>query len=592
MLRGLQVSRVLLGRLLLFTLLFAIFEGVGIGMMVPILEYVQFGDQAAAQSTWKSVFSWLKQLGVPQGAATILILLSISFSALVIRSVLHYFRDIDAQRLKTQSAAILRKSGIKAILQADRVFLAKHSSGRLLTSLMSEADRAAESVAARVVFTSSLVLTSAYVVLLFLLSVRLTLLSIPAFLLIGLLFGLQSRLTARRGARVSTVTNRLGSMVMDQLRGINRIKMRGCEQAATNTINRTIDTLAEALFSIERLRVLVDIGTFPILVLAAFSLLYVAVTILDMTLASLGIFMFVMVRLAPQVTLMNSLWSHIHGCTRSYHSLEELIGCARDHGESSQGSQQMVKLQREVRFAKVNFSYSSQQGQGSDFKLLDISFHLPHGAITALVGRSGSGKSTVAGLLTRFHDPASGAILWDERPVWNFDLASYRRHIALVPQEPYLFDVSLRENLNYGIHPPRTDAELMKILEEAGCLDFVSRLSGGLDSRHGEGGVTLSPGQRQRLAIAHALASDPDLLIMDEPTSALDAESDAVIQTLMSTWRGRLTILIIAHRFASIRHADNILVLDNGRLTAQGSHSQLLQTSVRYARLFTNQRID
>ncbi len=232
-----------------------------------------------------------------------------------------------------------------------------------------------------------------------------------------------------------------------------------------------------------------------------------------------------------------------------------------------------------VAFDNVSFSYDGKRAA-----VADANFSVSPGETVALVGSTGSGKSTTLGLLHRAFDPQSGRITIDGRDIKDVTLTSLRRNIAVVFQEPMLFARSIRENLLVG-RPDATDAELMAALERAQALEFIDRQTGGLDAIVGERGRSLSGGERQRLSIARALLKDPPLLILDEATSALDATTEKKLQVaLEEVMKGRTTF-VIAHRLATIRNADRILVFDRGRIVESGNFDQLVALGGRFAEL-------
>lgn len=221
--------------------------------------------------------------------------------------------------------------------------------------------------------------------------------------------------------------------------------------------------------------------------------------------------------------------------------------------------------------------------------LRDISFHSPAGTTTALVGPSGSGKSTLIGLVMAFHRPTSGRILVDGRDLAELRLRDFRRQLGVVMQDNFLFDGTIRENITYS-KPDATDEEVRSAGRIAHCDEFVSRFEKGYDTVVGERGVKLSGGQRQRVAIARAILADPRVLVLDEATSSLDSESEALIQDgLRSLRRGRTTF-VIAHRLSTIQSADQILVLDDGKIVERGTHRELLQAGGLYRRLYERQQ--
>ncbi len=230
----------------------------------------------------------------------------------------------------------------------------------------------------------------------------------------------------------------------------------------------------------------------------------------------------------------------------------------------------------EVRFDDVTFAYTAGQPT-----LQDVSFTARPGEVTALVGPSGAGKSTLVGLIARFYDPDTGRITLDGTDLRDLTLAGVRRHIAMVFQDPYLFSASIRENIAFG-REDATELEIVAAAHAACAWEFVERLPKGLDTPVGQRAIQLSEGQKQRLAVARALLRNPRILILDEPTSALDARSEHFLQAgLDNLMRGRTTF-VIAHRLATIRRADQILVLDQGCIVQRGSHPDLLSVPGLY----------
>ena len=232
-------------------------------------------------------------------------------------------------------------------------------------------------------------------------------------------------------------------------------------------------------------------------------------------------------------------------------------------------------------FDNVTFRYPAR---GERAALQAFSFEVRPGETVALVGPSGAGKSTVFRLALRFHDPQAGAVRFDGVDVARADLAALRRRIAVVPQEAVLFSDDVRANIAFG-RPEAGEAEVRRAAEAAGALSFIEALPQGFATALGERGVRLSGGQRQRIAIARALLADPALLLLDEATSALDAESERAVQAALERlMRGRTT-LVIAHRLATVRRADRIVVMDEGRVVASGTHAELAAGGGLYARL-------
>jgi ABC-type multidrug transport system fused ATPase/permease subunit len=241
------------------------------------------------------------------------------------------------------------------------------------------------------------------------------------------------------------------------------------------------------------------------------------------------------------------------------------------------------RIEGKVAFDDVHFRY------GDDDEVLhDIEFQIAPGQVVALVGPSGAGKTSIANLLCRFYDPTHGRVLVDGHDIRQVELRSLRRQVAVVLQDTFLFNASVRENVSYG-KPEASEEEVVTAAKTAYAHEFIQQLPEGYDTQIGERGVRLSGGQRQRLALARAILTDPRILILDEATSSVDAEAEYLIQqALEGVMRGR-TSLVIAHRLSTIREADKIIALHDGRIREIGDHEELLERGGLYSQLYQRQ---
>lgn len=249
--------------------------------------------------------------------------------------------------------------------------------------------------------------------------------------------------------------------------------------------------------------------------------------------------------------------------------------------EKDSGERVVEKVKGDVEVKDVTFTYSGKEKPA----LSHVSFSIPAGKTVALVGRSGSGKSTIANLFTRFYDVDSGQILLDGHDVRDYKLNNLRSHFALVSQNVHLFNDTIANNIAYAATEKYTREQIEHAAKLAYAMDFIENMDNGLDTMIGENGASLSGGQRQRIAIARALLRDAPVLILDEATSALDTESEKAIQSALDELQKDKTVLVIAHRLSTIEKADEILVIDDGEVVERGAHQALLEADGAYAQL-------
>ncbi|MEO6390296.1 MAG: ATP-binding cassette domain-containing protein, partial [Pyrinomonadaceae bacterium] len=282
--------------------------------------------------------------------------------------------------------------------------------------------------------------------------------------------------------------------------------------------------------------------------------------------------------------------------SRLQNSMEQALAAARhvwqvmdEHAETPEkpGAIALKPLRDRIEFKDVAFGY----GNETRSVLRGVSLEVPAGHLVALVGESGGGKSTLTKLIPRFHDPVSGAVLWDGTDLRDASVNSLREQIAIVTQETILFNDTVLNNLAYS-RPSATRAEIEEAARVAFAHDFILELPHGYDSIVGERGIFLSGGQRQRLAIARAVLADAPVLVLDEATSALDAESERLVQRALANLVKDRTTIVIAHRLSTVRRANQIIVLERGRIIETGTHTQLLARGGVYQRLYELQFAD
>jgi ATP-binding cassette subfamily B protein/subfamily B ATP-binding cassette protein MsbA len=279
--------------------------------------------------------------------------------------------------------------------------------------------------------------------------------------------------------------------------------------------------------------------------------------------------------------LLNPIWNLVNSFSELQRSLAamervfEVLAMPDDKPDIA-GAVDAPTVVQEIRFEQVGFSYREGHPVIQDFDVI-----VPEGSVVALVGRSGAGKTTVTDLVARFHDPTTGRIVVNGRDIRDYKLTSYRGLLALVQQEVFLFDGTVRENIAYGGHAA-SHAAVEDAARRANAHDFILSLPEGYDTIIGERGVKLSGGQRQRLAIARAILAAPQILIIDEATSNLDTESEQLIQEALAYLLAGRSTFVVAHRLSTVRRADLILVLEGGKIIERGTHEELMRVGGPY----------
>ena len=285
--------------------------------------------------------------------------------------------------------------------------------------------------------------------------------------------------------------------------------------------------------------------------------------------------MMAMLRPLKSLTNVNSQFQ------RGMAACQTLFGFLDLPTEEDKGKIEIKRAKGDVEFKNVSFTYEGKENPA----LNQVSFSIPKGKTVALVGRSGSGKSTIANLLTRFYNIDSGEILLDSVNVQDYTLANLREQCSIVSQQVHLFNDTIANNIAYAATDKFSREEIIQAAKAAHAMEFIEKLDDGLDTVIGENGASLSGGQRQRLAIARALLRNSPVLVLDEATSALDTESERAIQSALAELQKDKTVLVIAHRLSTIEKADEILVVDQGKIVERGSHSELMALDGAYKQL-------
>ena len=477
----------------------------------------------------------------------------------------------------------LREDAFNAVTERDMSFYDQYPTGKIVSRVLSDTQAFSETVRLTINLMSQLLLVILLIIYLFTVNVQMALIVLAIMPFISYT-ALKFRTIARR-----TVTNSrrqlaaVNAHIQESISGIGVAKSFRREQMIYDEFN----AVNQQLYQVERVNNFVFGSIFPILVTIA-GLGVAAVVWFGINLGQQGVltagewFLFIqgMGMVWFPLTSIASFWSQFQLGLAAGERVFALLDA--QPMVTQEADETVDDLRGAIRFENMDFWYKEGEPVLQNFSL-----DIRPGETLALVGHTGSGKSSIAKLINRFYEYQGGRLLIDGRDIRRFNLSSYRSKLGVVTQTPFLFDGAVMDNIRYG-RPDASDAEVIDIAHQVGRGDWLVSLQEGLDTPVGERGGSLSMGQRQLVAIARVLLQDPAIFILDEATASVDPLTETLIQEGLDTLLGSRTSIVIAHRLSTIQHADRIIVLDHGEIIESGAHEQLMAAAGHYASLYNS----
>ena len=561
----------------------ALLEGIGLSFILPIVEIVQTpGDPADEADGVMAVFvAVYLLLGIPFTLGFVVAGVS---AILAIRWTMTFLVRWLRDALVVDYTREIQSRAFDNALDAKVTYFDQEGSDDILNAIVTQAEYAGRTIRYVIDFIEQAFLTLMYLLVALILAPFLTLFALIFLGGLSVLFRHVLEPGYKLGDRVANANERIQESAQAGTQGIRDTKLFGLKSELYRDFLDAVDTFAESSIRLRRNEVAIDSFYNLLTAVSVFVLVYLAIVFADMSLGALGIFLFAMFRLGPKASSLNSKLYKIENNLPHLVRTQQFIDELEQNREPNEEHETLPEVVERVEFIDVRFTYEGQQ----DEALSGVSLSFEREEFIGIVGRSGAGKSTIVSLLGRIYEPDAGEIRANGRSIHRMDIDEWRSKIAVVQQNPFIFNDTLRYNLTIG-NRDVSQSRLEKVTRIAKVDEFFDQLSDGHDTQLGDDGIRLSGGQKQRVALARALLKDADVLVLDEATSDLDSNLEQEVQSAVEDMERDYAIVAIAHRLSTVENADRIYTIEEGGVSETGSHEELVEQDGIYADLYAIQ---
>ena len=567
--------------ILSLTLFSAITEVFGIGIFLPIFQFIKTDGNIPLLVEQSQIWGYIVKMFLYFDIRVSLIyLLIISFSFFLSRQFFSYIRIIYRSAISQLLIKNLRDKMFESYLYANTSFHDDMPVGDLVNAMTTEVNNAISGVMSPLDLIAYVVMALGYLVILFLLSIEMTVASLVILVIASLIPKLWIQLSAKVGRKLVDANTSMSSFLVGRLKSPRLVRLSSTELAEINEFNNMTQLQRKHAVHGAILSAKTEVVMEPIVIAMSLIFIYVSYTVLDMQIELIGLYIVVILRLLPSVKGIIIQYQAVQRLVGSIEVVEDRLQNMISEVEYDIGKKKIKDFDK-IKFKNILYRYP---GANED-AIKNISITISSGSVVALVGPSGSGKSTFIDLLPRLRKPTMGKIYLDNELNEQYSLQSIRQLISYAPQNPQLFNGTIKEHIKLG-NKHATDIEVKNAAYLSGAEEFINNSKNGYETIVGEDGVKLSGGQKQRLDLARALISNSSILILDEPTSNLDVESEEKFNNSLDKIHNETdtTIIIVTHSLSGISNADNIVIFNNGVVENQGTHDELLMQDGWYSK--------